>query len=107
MIRYYEKDDCMVAIEEDEGVILSVARLRTSSEDVVVEIGDDGVEFLSDEFEIDMQETRTLKCDLETANHIIRMCLEIEAEEVLKADGEVFSRRGEMASHIINLLHGP
>jgi len=108
LIHYYEKDGSIVAIDEEagEGVILSVVRLRTSPEDVIVNIDDADATFLQDDLEIDMQGVRTLKCDTETANHLIRMCFEIEAEEVLKADGEELSQRGEKAVYLINLLHG-
>ena len=101
------KNNTVVAFDEDTGTIASVTQLRSSDKDVSVTLSDADVDFLREEFDLDMGSNRLLKCDAETANNLILMCFQIEAEETLKAHDSEMSERGETATRVINLIHGP
>ena len=106
-MQIYEKDGCMVSIEEETGELLSVARLLDSSVNINIPISGYEAKFLLEELDLDIGKCREIQCDAETANNIIRICFTIESEEAVKfSDGEL-SERGKIASKLIDLIHGP
>ena len=103
----HEKNNMLVSIDEDSGTLLSVCRLITSPDDVDVIINDEQAKFLTDELGIDMGDYRRFNSDVDTAKEVIRQCFEIESEEILISNGDTLSTRGEIATKLINTIHGP
>ena len=102
-----EKNDMLLSIDEDSGTLLSVCRLIPSPDDVDLTISDEQAKFLLNELGIDMGDYRQFRSDVDTANEVIRQCFEIESEEISKSNDDSLSERGELATKLINTIHGP
>ena len=103
----FKLNKALVSIDEDSGTLLSVCRLIPTPDDVDVMINDEQAKFISDELGIDMGDYRQFSSDVDTANEVIRLCFEIESEEILKSNDDTLSARGELATKLINTIHGP
>jgi hypothetical protein len=105
-MQIFEKDLVLVSFDDDSEMVISVARLISSSENVDVAINDDMAAFFQTELGLNLGSCRRFASDANTANEVIRLLFGIESEESLKAGDMNKSDRGGMASLLINLIHG-
>ena len=107
-MKIYEDGNAMVSLDESTGTLLNVARYIKPSDDesINVPITNEEAGYLLKEFGMDFGEHREINCDVATANNLIYMCFEIESEEICISGDNELSKRGELATGLINKIHG-
>ena len=107
-MQIYEKDNIIVSMDEETGILLSVMKLIPTSFEgnVEITINDEEALFIKDYLGIDLGDCRDFECDVENANEIIRECFSIESAEVsMELDGKYLSEIIRVADGLMDKIY--